>query len=511
MKKLLVVGIIILLVGMSIPTTGINIENKSLRVRELEVFSESIDMKAKKIVNLKKHNNLEYLSKDGIKINDEGWHPDIAGDLEGQFLAGFEITLGESNWAPAFWYSPDGITWEESGCYPETTGAMYPDVDSNNHAFFATFGIPPEHNRAEQWLIIADDPMTIFGVSFDWSLYGFDDFNSMSISCHSHPEFSNYGGMACTGYNGYSGDIDGCPFIFYPTETGDGTIEWLFTSGCLNADFAIDEITGMSYAVYDHETDADLLVRKDNFGIYDEDGHHPYIGAYYLGLTIFKFSKPSVEAYNDSVVIVAEVEDNIDCYYSNNGGITSHYTSVVESATNPEVISNWDGDTFVCSYIKGGNLYRSISIDGGATWIDEEQIKDNIEDYNLGKSPDGIYAIWTDDGVYFDKVYSETKPDMKIISIKGLIGVTATIKNVGDAPATDINWTMKVNGGKLDLIDKTKYGKEDYLEVGQELPVKSGIILGFGKIKVIVSVTCEQGASDEEDMSGMQVFFLSLL
>jgi len=514
MKKLIVVGIIILLVGISIPSTGINVENKSLRVRELITTSKAIDIEVSKIVNLKKLNNEDFISKGGIKICDEGWHPALAGNSRSDFLAGFEITIDEIDWYPGFWRSFDnGNSWEEIGALPELSGLMYLELDSNDNGFFGTFGYPSDDD-GKIWLIYTDNSLEyIYWIDFDWSTYNFHLFESLSISCYTDEDESwNWGGIAGTCYNGYPvDDLEGCPILFYPKTGGSCTIEWLPVEGYLNADFAIDEITGMSYAVYDHETDADLLVRKDNFGVYDEDGSHPYMGAYFLGDTIAKISKPSMESHNDSVVIVAEVEDNIQCFYSNNGGTTTFQTTVVESATNPEVISTWDGEIFVCSYIKEGSLYRKISDDGGLNWKDEVQITDGTEDHGLGKSPDGVYAIWAGDGVYFDKVYSEIKPELKIMSIEGPIGVTATIKNIGDASATNISSKMKITGGKLGLINKTKYGFQEFLEVGEDLTAWLGIVLGYGKIKVVVSVNCEEGASDEEDMSGMQVFFLSLL
>jgi len=42
-----------------------------------------------KSFNLKKHDKLDYISEDGVKISDEGWHPALAGNSEVQFPLSF--------------------------------------------------------------------------------------------------------------------------------------------------------------------------------------------------------------------------------------------------------------------------------------------------------------------------------------------------------------------------------------------------------------------------------------
>jgi hypothetical protein len=526
-KRLGISAITMVIAGLliaSVTSVPANLENNSANVAKPANFEVSyLDTDVTQLCTAQKNSNMG-MSRDSFIIYDtevDDFHPTVAGDANDLFVAAFETEI-ESEMYPWFLYSLDGETWDECGYFGTSLGAMFPDVDANANGHYGTFGIPPEDNYGAQWLVIAEDPLAITGATWDWSAYNFDDFNSMSISCHSQEDNWNYGGMASTGYNGYSGDINGCPFIYYPTSETGGTIGWLNgPTGHLNADFAIDEETGMSYAVYDHETDANLMVRKDNFGIYDGDGHHPYIGNYYVGDDVTKISRPSVEAHDDTVVIVAEVDGGVDCFYSSNGGTTTFQSDVADSATYPEVISTWDGDIFVCSYVKDGAVYRQISEDGGATWSDEQQIQDSDttsdeEPHDLGKSLGGVFSVWEDDrgsdiDIYFGSALEVTSPELSIESIKGGIGVKATIKNIGDAPATNVVASMTVKGGLLGMINKDKNVTETSLAVGDEFNINSGLIIGIGKITVEVAATCDEGSSDSETKTGRQILFFSMV
>lgn len=456
----------------------------------------------------------------------DDYHPTVAGDANDVFFSGFELTIEGDDYYPDFWYSLDGgAYWEEAGYFSESLNAQFPDVDSSENGFYGTFGIPPEADYGQQWLVIGEDLAGILASYWVWSDNGFDDFNSMSISCYAREgEFWNYGGMACTGYNGYSTyDTEGCPFIFYSYTENGGRISWLTNSELyVNADNAIDEVTEMHYAVWDHETDANLLVRKDNFGVWQGDPQaHPYVGAYSVGDTVTKLSRPSIEAHDNNVLICVEAEGGISCIYSSNGMTTTSQSTVSATGTYPEVMSTFDGEVFVCSYVKDGGVYCKISEDGGATWTDEHQIEDSDitdseEPQDLGKSPKGVFSVWedgrsTDFDIYFGTALVQTSPDLSIESIKGPIGVKATIKNNGDAEATNAVATMTVKGGLLGMINKEKNKTESTVAIGGEFNIGSGPIIGFGKITIEVTVTCDEGVSDSETKTGTQILFLSLV
>jgi len=515
LKKLLVVGVIVLFFGLAgAPSINANIsKEKSTIFREIDAVPCYLECGMSRTINMEKSPMSVMFSNSTIICDGECMHPTVSGDNTGRFFAGFERTWDGTDYYPDFWYSLDGgATWEEAGYFSESLGAEYPDVDSNDNGFYGTFSGPVD-TPGQLWIIVAEDLTAITCHVWDYSAHGFDDFVHTSISCYTREEeLWNYGGGTGTGYNGYQTyDVKGCPFIFYP-----GRISWLqYSENYLHSDFAIDEVTEMSYAVYDNEVDAiHLLIRKDNFGVWSGESH-PFVGATAVS-DGENLTNPSVEAHDNNVVIVAEEVGNIVCFYSSNGGSSYSKSTVVAGAMYSEVKVPFDGDVFVCSYIKSGGVYRKLSKDGGATWVDEERVQDSqtnggFGSHDLGKGREGIYAVWEDNGIYFGQAYTSTNPQLEIISIKGPIGVTATIKNRGDAEATNIEWTLKVTGGVLGSINKNTNGNESILGIGKELHAKSGIIIGFGKISVIATFTCTEGSSIKGNKNGMQIFLLSLL
>jgi len=492
-------------------------------VREIDnpVFSMSVEMS--EIVSVEKSSEMAMLDSTMIYDTEyDDFHPTVAGDSDGRFFAGFELTMDGTDYYPDFWYSLDGgSTWVEAGYFIETLGSEYPDADSNDNGFYFTFG-PPDANGGQEWLGIAEDLTAITALIWDFSPHGFNDFEYMSISCYTRPDEPwNPGGLAASGYNGYSGnDLDGCPYIFYPISANQGAISWLVLEHYYHADIAIDEVTEISYAVYDNTVDANLLVRKDNFGAWTAEGYHPEVASYDVGDGETNLMNPSIEANNNTVVLVAEAEGNIVCFYSDNGFASVQQSIVADSAMYPEVMMSFNGVFFVCSYVKDGAVYVKVSEDGGATWKYETQVEDSeVESeygtHDLGKALTGIFAVWEDNrnpdiDIYFGEVLAVKVPELDIISIEGGLGVTTTIKNTGEANATNVILTLTVKGGLLGLIDKTVWDTIPSLAVGEESdPLKTGIFFGLGKIVVEVTATCDEGSSDSETKTGMQIIIFT--
>ena len=118
--------------------------------------------------------------------------------------------------------------------------------------------------------------------------------------------------------------------------------------------------------------------------------------------------------------------------------------------------------------------------------------------------------------VYYDDMVLEgvvvELPELEATISSGFgIGVSANIKNIGEANATDVEWTIKVTGGILKLIDKTFSGTISTLGIGDEEAIKSGLILGLGKIAITVSAECAEGVSDEEPGEGTQIIIFTLV
>jgi len=507
-----------------------NIETTSLIHKKIDTPVHFREVRTLRTATSQKSPKMIKSSGDSIIISNteyDDFHPTLAGDNKQRFFACFERAWNGIDFYPDWWCSLDGgMNWIEIGYFSESIGCIFPDADSNDNGFYAIVLKDYGQWDNEIWLIHADDlPEYIdYRVIIDGS-YPFrecENFLIPAISCYTREsETWNFGGISfvCDVLSPWYSPT--CPCIYYENGEYGGVLTFIWDENFLNSDFAIDEKTEMSYAVWDNEIDSNLLVRKDNFGEWNGQKHHPYIGAWSVGEGT-NLSNPSVEAHDDNVVVVAEEADDIVCYYSSNGFSSLLKSTVVNNAMYPEVKVTFDGDIFVCSYVKEGAVYCKISEDSGATWIDEKQVQDSQAvsesgSHDLGKGIKGIYAVWEDTrggdrDIYFGQAYDETKPEIDIISIKGRpVGIIATIKNIGDAEATNVEWTIKVTGGIFSLINKVINGTKDILGVGEELRANSGIIIGLGKISIFATVTCVEGFSDEEDVSGMQIFLFTFI
>lgn len=116
--------------------------------------------------------------------------------------------------------------------------------------------------------------------------------------------------------------------------------------------------------------------------------------------------------------------------------------------------------------------------------------------------------------VYYDDMVLEgvivELPELEVSITPGIgIGVGANIANTGDAPATDVEWTISVTGGILKLIDKQFTGTVSSIDVDADEDIKSGLIFGLGKIAITVSAECAEGVDDEATGEGTQIIIFT--
>jgi hypothetical protein len=76
------------------------------------------------------------------------------------------------------------------------------------------------------------------------------------------------------------------------------------------------------------------------------------------------------------------------------------------------------------------------------------------------------------------------------------------VKNTGVAAATNVIWTIALDG-KLVFVGKSSTGTIATLAVAGNQAIKSKFILGFGKTNIVVSATCDEGVSADATASGI--------
>ncbi|MEM0467140.1 MAG: hypothetical protein QXX20_06045 [Candidatus Thermoplasmatota archaeon] len=521
-KATYIVAITLVIAGLMI-TSGISIPTTNVEQTTDDCIATTAMFKT--ISKARPEQNMIHRDDSVIIFDTEtdDFHPAVAGNAQGRFFTCFEANLN-GDYYPWFLYSIDGSTWEEAGYFAESLGGSYPDIDSNDNGFYATFA-PPSGSSGEIWVVGGSDPSQPEGMVWDFGPHGIEDFRFNTIASYTRQgEDWNFGCVALTGYNNYQGaNVPGTPFILYPYSSDGGIISWLQAGGFIHSDVALDEVTQMCYAVYDHETTFKLKVRKSNFGTWQNQGSyqvHPSVWSKDIGDGTTHLQNMSIEAYNNSVLVVAESAGDIICLYSTNGGTSFSQSTVVTGAQYPDIILTPDGN-FVCSYVKENVLYTKITSDSGATWEDETKVADNeiqaeYRASNLGKGQTNVYAVWQDNraedlDIYFAAAGPEIEiPILDVVIQKGMgIGAKATVTNVGTGPATNVAWSIKVTGGILGRINKEVTGTVIAMGISETAVMNTGMILGLGAISVVASATCTEGANDQATASGTQILFLT--
>ncbi len=93
------------------------------------------------------------------------------------------------------------------------------------------------------------------------------------------------------------------------------------------------------------------------------------------------------------------------------------------------------------------------------------------------------------------------KPVLETGTITGGLGIKTLVKNTGQGVATNVEWTITVDG-KLIFFGKSSTGTIATITAGGQEPIKSDFILGIGKTNIVVSATCNEGESAEATRSG---------
>ena len=445
-----------------------------------------------------------------------GYHPAIASDGLGNIVLGFEDD------SPNVWFTASldgGQTWlNDAAGWAIPEPPELPDIDSCGDGRFIG-GMVPNHLQAdggELYKVEISDPGTIPDgyscPSWDWSNVGdgYSYFDSIAVGGYTaeDPDENTwaYGAHAITGDHGGASGDDTALFSYSTSDTM-GVI-WRFTgvNGCSDSAMDIDQGNLRGYPAWNFDNGGmtDIYLRMVDCGTRDGSGYFPWVGS----MTISSSGNDTyidISALNDNVIIVSEREGDAVAYYSSNGMSTVSETLIATGASNPRIVHT-DDNIATCIFVMGGRgtLYYSETEDGGATWSTPQELASEPVDEDFQRADiSGYGAAYESAGtIYFEPHGGAAIID--IIGISGGLGVSADIKNIGFADATDVSWAMTVTGGFFGLINKNKSGVIPTLTVDATETVKSGILLGFGPITVTVIA-----GEDTESASGMQIIIFS--
>ena len=129
-----------------------------------------------------------------------------------------------------------------------------------------------------------------------------------------------------------------------------------------------------------------------------------------------------------------------------------------------------------------------------------------VGEYNIcviAKDTEGLQSDWSEAAV----ITVDALPIIEIGEITTSFGaVSAEIKNVGAGAASEVNWSIAIQGS-LVLLGRTTAGSFDKIMPGFAPKAKTGFVFGLGSVDIIVSV-----GEQEKTASGLLLgpFFLNI-
>ena len=225
-------------------------------------------------------------------------------------------------------------------------------------------------------------------------------------------------------------------------------------------------------------------------------------------------SDPDVSGDGDHLIIAYVQGGNIKAKYGTcaagtyDPGFALQDVTIATGASCPAVYM--EGSNVYCVYVKDGNLFLTKSEDYGATWAQAEQKNEVDGSVSNEKNTADVHStgmVFTDTrngnkDVYYAPFEAAAVPEVVIESITGGIGITATLKNVGDATAENFDWSIVSEG--LVFLGGEKSGKAT-LEPGETIQVKTGLMLGFGGI----DITVEADKAKQTASATLLLFFVT--
>jgi len=305
--------------------------------------------------------------------------------------------------------------------------------------------------------------------------------------------------------------------------------------GCPNY-FRTDPIAMSGSSFFDGNTEEDTSPSNayDYFIKDDMDTSHHVMTNDETGRIVWKMAKLSEEPDIEYTPYQKEIGDGAYGQMAGNANtvlITAIDGGSVKAFYSTDDGENWGTSTigpgnfanlcelngvFYCVYTNNNNLFLSTSEDGGATWSSGTQVNDvdgTVVDQHKYFDVHQGGIVWTDErnedwDVYYSPLESGPAPIIVVEDIGGGFGVSATIKNIGDADATNVQWSITAEGTVF--VGGEKTGSIASIAPGGSAAISS-FLLGFGDVSIDILAECDEGSGSKESVSGkLLLFFLQM-
>ena len=186
---------------------------------------------------------------------------------------------------------------------------------------------------------------------------------------------------------------------------------------------------------------------------------------------------------------------------NNNGGIK------LEFSNNNIVYHNNFINNVQNAYDEYDNTWDNGYPSGGNYW--DDYIGEDNDGDGIGDIPYDISGGDNQDRYPLIEPYGMTKLTISIRS--GLFKFSGTIKNIGNKTVFNVQWKITIDGGII-LIGR---GSSGYLPrpllAGEETSVSSGLVFGFGRIVITVSVWADNAPLVSESIPGILILFFIMI
>ncbi len=122
------------------------------------------------------------------------------------------------------------------------------------------------------------------------------------------------------------------------------------------------------------------------------------------------------------------------------------------------------------------------------------------------------FTVTDADETVVSDVTTATIIGVPVLEIKkvegGLLKITANVKNAGSMEAADVQWSISLDGGVI-LLGKESTGQISIAE-GVTETIESGLILGFGRTTVTVTVEVPESSDMTENSAFVFLFFINV-